>query len=362
MDNMPREQLREIFSQYGPSLRYDRQRCEGLLRDRCGAYRAEIDILVTAMREGLTNDLIVSSGSEPREASIRRLTKRLESFYYTEAAAKWSIESWALALGLVEPGELTVTSSAAPTGVAALTSHVAAVDSAAAAPVGSGSASRVRSVSPVWTRLHVALTAALFIALTVVAWVAYKTNVLLKEIQVAKAVAEQNARSERREKEKVTFEATRQLESERAGRKAVEDKLVETEKLIPKGEVEGVSIVGNSYKYGEYGELVHVEFKASNLQSVHCVAVAYFYDEAGNPLKDYNDMYRSVDGQVSSSTSFTPTFDQEISHSIDIFIPNKELHMAVGEYKLKLKVQVKKFVGGTLLAESGYEEFPFVQR
>lgn len=362
MDSLPREQLREIVSQYGPSLCYDRRRCEGLLRDRCGACRAEIDILVAAVREGLAGDLLVSSGSEPREASIRRLTRRLESFYYTEAAARWSIESWALALGLVEPGELTAVSPAAPTSAATPASQVTAVDAAAATPVAPDPAGRVGSRRPVRARLQAALTAALFMVLAVVAWVAYRTNVLLKETRAAKAVAEQDARSARREREKAELEAARQMEGERAGRKAAEDKLAETQKLIPKGAVEAVTVKGNSYNYGRYGELIQVKFKASNLQSVQCVAIAYFYDEAGNALKDYNGMYRSVDGQVSSSASFTPASDGETSNSIDIFIPDEELHMAAGEYKLKLKVQVKKSVGGTLLAESGYAEFPFVQR
>jgi hypothetical protein len=77
------------------------------LRDLCGAHRREINILLGALRERVPLDLLAARNSVPVELLLTRLSKRLEDHLaLTEEAARWAIDSWALALGIVSDAEL----------------------------------------------------------------------------------------------------------------------------------------------------------------------------------------------------------------------------------------------------------------
>lgn len=102
MHDLPQQKLGEIIAKYGSSLGDDPQRCEGLLRDFCGQYRKEIAALVGAVKEGVPKELLSSQHSVPPEVTVARLTKRLQDdLALAEDAARWSVESWALALGVI---------------------------------------------------------------------------------------------------------------------------------------------------------------------------------------------------------------------------------------------------------------------
>ncbi len=107
MSDVPRQTLRDLIAKYGRDLCSDAGRCEGLLRDLCGAYRREINILTGALEERVPLDLLASHNSMPRELLLARLTKRLEDqLALTEEAAQWAVDSWALALGVVTDREI----------------------------------------------------------------------------------------------------------------------------------------------------------------------------------------------------------------------------------------------------------------
>ena len=103
MNDLPREKLCELIAnpKYGRTLCDNPQRCEGLLRDFCGQYRAEIFVLVTALKEGIAGELIKSSQiSVPKEIILARLSKRLQDLGMAKKSACWTVNSWALALGV----------------------------------------------------------------------------------------------------------------------------------------------------------------------------------------------------------------------------------------------------------------------
>jgi hypothetical protein len=103
MDTIPRQKLCEIISRYGSSLSDEPQRCEALLRDLCGQYRKEISALVSAVKEGIARELLSSDNSVSPEILLESLTQRLqENSALSEEAARWSVESWALALGVID--------------------------------------------------------------------------------------------------------------------------------------------------------------------------------------------------------------------------------------------------------------------
>ena len=110
MNNIPREQLKYIITQYGRSLSEDPQRCEAFLRDLCGQYRREINVIVSALKEGVPTDLLNSQNSVPSDLLLSRLTKRLEDrLGLTQESATWAVESWALAFGIVSERDKRVT-------------------------------------------------------------------------------------------------------------------------------------------------------------------------------------------------------------------------------------------------------------
>lgn len=107
MNDAPRKILRELVARHGPSLAEAPRRCEGLLRDYCGAHRREVSVLVMAVEERAASDMLAPPGGTPREVLLARLTERLcDHLAVAEHAARWAVDSWALALGLISDEEL----------------------------------------------------------------------------------------------------------------------------------------------------------------------------------------------------------------------------------------------------------------
>src|SRR5438132_9249803 len=116
MNELPRQKLCELIAKYGESLCDEPGRCEALLRDSCGQYRKEINALIDALKERIASELLSSSVSIPIELLIARLSKRLQdNRNVTEEAARWSVESWALALGKISSAQLTKPKEASAT-------------------------------------------------------------------------------------------------------------------------------------------------------------------------------------------------------------------------------------------------------
>lgn len=110
----PRRVLAEIISKYGTDICSTPTQVEALLRDLCGEYRREINLLMSALKDKVSADL-QSASVTPPELLIGRLTTRLrDNHSLTEEAARWSVESWALALGRVTRDQLTAPLPASP--------------------------------------------------------------------------------------------------------------------------------------------------------------------------------------------------------------------------------------------------------
>lgn len=107
MNDVPRQTLRELIDKYGPDLCSNAGRCGGLLRDLCGAHRREINILIGALKERVPLDLLAARSAMPRALLLSQLAKRLEDqLAFTEEAARWAVDSWALALGVVTDADV----------------------------------------------------------------------------------------------------------------------------------------------------------------------------------------------------------------------------------------------------------------
>lgn len=107
MNEQPRQKLREIVARHGQAVIDNARRCEGLLRDHSAQHRREVSVLVSALEEQVPQDLRGAPAGTPRAALLARLARRLsDNRALSEPAARWSVNSWALALGLISDDEL----------------------------------------------------------------------------------------------------------------------------------------------------------------------------------------------------------------------------------------------------------------
>ncbi|MCA1556319.1 MAG: hypothetical protein LC747_06475 [Acidobacteria bacterium] len=107
MNDLPRHTLSRIIAEHGRGICDSPKRVEALLRDLCGAHRREINIIIGALEERVAADLIMAGNSVPREVLLARLAARLrDNLAYTPEAARWGVETWAVALGILSEAEL----------------------------------------------------------------------------------------------------------------------------------------------------------------------------------------------------------------------------------------------------------------
>ena len=109
MNDLPRHTLSRIILEHGRAICDTPKRVEALLRDLCGAHRREINIIVGALEERVAADLLAARGAAavPRDVLLARLAARLrDHLAYTPEAARWAVETWAVALGTMTEAEL----------------------------------------------------------------------------------------------------------------------------------------------------------------------------------------------------------------------------------------------------------------
>jgi hypothetical protein len=101
MNNAVKVKLQEILLQYGRTLIEDADRTEGYLRDFCGEARAEIAVLLAALREGVPEDLSRLPDDQPRQLQAASMARRLVDHQAMDQnAARWAVDAWAFALGI----------------------------------------------------------------------------------------------------------------------------------------------------------------------------------------------------------------------------------------------------------------------
>jgi hypothetical protein len=106
MSDSVRQTLCRAVQQHGRSLIDDPRRCESLLRDLCPSNKREVNLLVAALRERVPADLAASQGASTA-IRIQGLVSRLQQVAgLAEDAARWAVDSWALALGVIAPDAL----------------------------------------------------------------------------------------------------------------------------------------------------------------------------------------------------------------------------------------------------------------
>jgi formylglycine-generating enzyme required for sulfatase activity len=101
MNPIARQKVVALVARFGRDICDDPQRCEALLRDVCGdQHQREVFVLVAAVKNRAASELADGASSVPIEVLVAKLSARLyNSLGIREDLARWSIESWAVALG-----------------------------------------------------------------------------------------------------------------------------------------------------------------------------------------------------------------------------------------------------------------------
>jgi F-box protein 11 len=107
MSTTPRDVLIEIVARQGEPLLASPLRCEGLLKDYCGEYRREIFVLISCLRVGLVDQMRRQVGPSIKLICARLALKLEQNLAISADVAKWALESWAIALGLLRPENAT---------------------------------------------------------------------------------------------------------------------------------------------------------------------------------------------------------------------------------------------------------------
>jgi F-box protein 11 len=107
MSTTPRDVLIEIVARQGEALLAAPMRCEGLLKDYCGEYRREIFVLISCLRVGLIDQMRRQGGPSIKLICARLALKLEQNLAISGDVAKWAIESWAIALGLLKAENAT---------------------------------------------------------------------------------------------------------------------------------------------------------------------------------------------------------------------------------------------------------------
>lgn len=83
----------------------------------------------------------------------------------------------------------------------------------------------------------------------------------------------------------------------------------------------------NVYEAGKYGMRIHVNFSVTGMNNRTGQVAVYFYYANGNPIRDTNYNFRTVDNNVAVSRDFKPRYSNSNYSDFEIFMPYDEIHV-----------------------------------
>src|SRR5262245_28140906 len=114
MNDVPRQKLCEIVREHGTAVCRHGRRFKALLRRACPGHPREVHVLLAARDVGVPTDLLELPAPTAWPAAGAPLVYRLrEEMSMTEEAARWGVDSWALALGKITTDQAVPSTPAA---------------------------------------------------------------------------------------------------------------------------------------------------------------------------------------------------------------------------------------------------------
>ncbi|MCM1348482.1 MAG: WG repeat-containing protein [Firmicutes bacterium] len=141
----------------------------------------------------------------------------------------------------------------------------------------------------------------------------------------------------------------------------VAEEVVAVEEVDPtakSGYVDKVWVSHNVMDGGRKGMRIHVKFHVANCQYEDGQCVAWFAFSDGTRLKDFDGSYKTIDGQVSTSTKFRPGYENTVYEDLQLFIPYTQLHLTQKQNS-DCMFHVGVFVNDEQLCTSNYVYFTF---
>jgi hypothetical protein len=103
MDDSLREKLRGLIQTHGTNLTQDVPKWKQLVEDVCQGSKREKNVLIAALEEEVPTRLQEAPGGAADEALRTRLSQALQDNQgISEPLARWAVDSWAAALGLMD--------------------------------------------------------------------------------------------------------------------------------------------------------------------------------------------------------------------------------------------------------------------
>lgn len=108
---------------------------------------------------------------------------------------------------------------------------------------------------------------------------------------------------------------------------------------------------------GVSGMNIHLNFTVKGMKGVDGKAVVYFYSPKGVGVKDLNNRYCTVNGEVSCSRTFCPGYVSSDYTDFTVFIPNTELHLKAGKNTYYCQAYIWNLNTNKSIAVSTYASF-----
>ncbi len=108
----------------------------------------------------------------------------------------------------------------------------------------------------------------------------------------------------------------------------------------PSAIIQNVWIEHNVPVGAELGLRLHAQFTLNNAVGRSAFGTAYFSFADGTPLRDFNGLYTSLDGQASVGAPIVAQYPSAVFPDYVLVLPYSELHLDSGLHQLKARFQV----------------------
>ncbi|MBN1418240.1 MAG: hypothetical protein JXP34_05650 [Planctomycetes bacterium] len=108
--------------------------------------------------------------------------------------------------------------------------------------------------------------------------------------------------------------------------------------IIPMATFENVWVTHNHTFMGEAGLVVHARLTIGACPNRPVTIAAWFWGTAGQPLMDFDNLFRAANGQVSAWVTPTPLYPVATFPDLQVFLPYHQLHLIPGTHDLSVSL------------------------
>lgn len=126
----------------------------------------------------------------------------------------------------------------------------------------------------------------------------------------------------------------------------------------PTGKFDRVWIDYDVTEKGQFGMRIHAKFTVTNMKGIDSYLAIYFEKEDGTRLTSSDNTFQSKAGDVAAYRSLKPAYEPTAYEDLTIFMPYSELHLGVGNHKIKMDIDLIR-ENGTFIDHLYYHEFSY---